>query len=334
MKTTLSIALTILMISIFSCKKELNEKCNEPPIIEKQEFSIIENSAKGTIVDTVKAIDNDKDQILKFNIVGGNINNAFSIDRSTGILHINNSNEIDYEKNPTFELAIEVSDSCSFPLSAVNTITIKLIDQKPSQVGMIAYYNFQGNLQDQINNFDGTSVNVEYFYSTSKQSNQYLFLRGNYNYVKLPDAFDFNEKTINLWFNILDSKTNDWKIIYSSDNPLLKFGMTVLAVTKVEANTLLNFNVSGKQKLVEVEINKWYNVTIVSGNKNYAFYLNGQMVDSGTFDTFIHSSDGHSTATIGCDRTLTRRYFNGLIDDLRIYNRKLDDNEVNVLYNE
>ncbi|MCD4833698.1 MAG: endonuclease [Bacteroidales bacterium] len=95
---------------------------NSAPIIEDQEFTIAENSASSTVVDTVVARDPDYN-VITFSIMSGNTDNAFEIDASTGLLTVNNSEALDYETTPSFNLSVEVSDGS---LESSATITINL----------------------------------------------------------------------------------------------------------------------------------------------------------------------------------------------------------------
>lgn len=82
---------------------------NSAPEIEDQEFSIAENSASGTVVDTVLASDYDYNEIT-FSILSGNTDDAFAIDASSGILTVNTSSALNYDVTTFFDLTVEVSD--------------------------------------------------------------------------------------------------------------------------------------------------------------------------------------------------------------------------------
>jgi len=102
----------------------LNEIVNRGPVISDATFAIDENSAVGTEVGTVTASDPDGD-VLTYSIVTGNDLGAFQLDASTGTISILDSEPLDFEVNPTFNLAIQVSDS---ELTDLGIITINLND--------------------------------------------------------------------------------------------------------------------------------------------------------------------------------------------------------------
>ena len=92
-------------------------------------------------------------------------------------------------------------------------------------------------------------------------------LTGINSYVKLPDSFDYETKTINIWFNVIES-THLLGVVYSSDNPNLKYGLTLLNTQLIGSHINLYFNVSNQQDTVEIQANSWYNATIVTYGSN------------------------------------------------------------------
>ncbi|MDA3892060.1 MAG: DUF362 domain-containing protein [Salinivirgaceae bacterium] len=82
---------------------------NSAPVCTDYEFSIEENSPKGTLVGTVVASDIDGDN-LQYSLSFSDLSNAFSIDETTGELIVNNEDLLDFETVQSVTLEIEVSD--------------------------------------------------------------------------------------------------------------------------------------------------------------------------------------------------------------------------------
>lgn len=61
---------------------------NESPIVSNQTFSVNSIPTVGQTVGTIVATDPDANSVLTFSITGGNANNAFSVDASTGVIRI------------------------------------------------------------------------------------------------------------------------------------------------------------------------------------------------------------------------------------------------------
>ena len=71
--------------------------------------------------------------------------------------------------------------------------------------------------------------------------------------------------------------------------------------------------------------NQWYHIVMTRSN-GLTFYINGVQSVNNTATAYLAPSD----FTIGSQNGL--RFFNGLVDDVRIYNRPLASNEVSQLY--
>jgi VCBS repeat-containing protein len=105
---------------------------NEAPIVPAgQSFSVTEHSATNTIVGTVAATDPDAtapNNTLTYSIAGGNTNNAFAIDPTTGQISVSNSAALNAATNPQFLLQIQVADGGSPSLSTNQTVTVNVAD--------------------------------------------------------------------------------------------------------------------------------------------------------------------------------------------------------------
>jgi hypothetical protein len=211
------------------------------------------------------------------------------------------------------------------------TIVISSCDNEPltpTKNGLIAYYEFQGNLDDSIGDNDGEGFNVDYLVEGQKKS---LALNGLNAYADLSESFDYENITISVWFN-LDKVNDDLGIIYSSDSPSTVYGLTVLSTQVTDTGHRLNFNVADQLWSTVIEANTWYNATIVKQGKQYQYFLDGVLVEEGVFEKYVHSGNGVASAIVGAGRSLDIRFFDGWVDNLRIYNRGLTQKEIKTIY--
>ncbi len=111
---------------------DVNETVNQAPVISDQTFSIDENSANGTVVGNVQASDPDGD-ILTYSISAGNSLGAFAINTLSGEITVADESKLDFETNPTFNLAIEVTDGL---LKATAIITIRINDLNENELSL------------------------------------------------------------------------------------------------------------------------------------------------------------------------------------------------------
>jgi alpha-tubulin suppressor-like RCC1 family protein len=106
---------------------------NDPPVINSQTFNIDEDSINTSYVGNVVAFDEDLPlNILTFKILSGNDNNAFVIHESTGVVRVNNTSAIDYEKQDQFVLTVQVNDGQASREAEI-TINIRNTNDNPPQ---------------------------------------------------------------------------------------------------------------------------------------------------------------------------------------------------------
>ena len=106
---------------------DLND--NTPVITASQSFSIDENGENGASIGTVAATDGDATATTyqDWKITGGNTDNAFGIDSSSGEITVADGSQLDYETDPTsYNLSITVSDGTN--TSSAETVTINVND--------------------------------------------------------------------------------------------------------------------------------------------------------------------------------------------------------------
>lgn len=89
-------------------------------------------------------------------------------------------------------------------------------------------------------------------------------------------------------------------------------------------------------------INEWVHVVYLRDNPSIVLYINGVLNTNLTTYSGYNSNTGTTTpnygsapkALIGCREYLSQFFFDGKIDDLRIYDRALNQTEINDLYND
>jgi len=107
---------------------------NEPPLIQPQSIYLTENTANGTSVYQVVAIDPDiytGFNNLSYSIIGGNGSNALSIDATKGLLRVKDKTFLDYEINRDLYLTVSVSDGKHDDIATVSVHMININDNAP-----------------------------------------------------------------------------------------------------------------------------------------------------------------------------------------------------------
>ena len=121
---------------------------NNPPVIDDQAFNVDENSSEGTLIGEVVASDPDGDNLI-YSITGGTGQGSFALD-NLGNLSVYSTSELDYEKNTSLNIKVEVNDGNASD-DATITININDINDDPS--------NNPPVIDDQTFNIDENSSN-------------------------------------------------------------------------------------------------------------------------------------------------------------------------------
>lgn len=98
-----------------------------PAVAAAGPFTVVENSANGTAVGNISATDADGDT-LTYSIVGGNTDNIFSINSSTGVISVGNNTYLNYEHDTQYTLTVRATDNGFGNLTHQRNIVIDISD--------------------------------------------------------------------------------------------------------------------------------------------------------------------------------------------------------------
>jgi len=100
---------------------------NEPPVLENQILTVVENSAPGTEVGYVKAKDPDQGQKIKYMIVAGNEVNIFNLDETSGLISVADPSKLSFGHNSLISLTVIAQDNGIDSLSTLSVVTIDIL---------------------------------------------------------------------------------------------------------------------------------------------------------------------------------------------------------------
>lgn len=225
-------------------------------------------------------------------------------------------------------------------LLIIGLMPILTFGQFTLQDSLIAYYPFTGNTQDQSGNGNhatnnGASLTSDRF----GHPNCAYDFNGTSDYITTAKTFDFEYRTISVWINAdttartgLPGNQNEFWA-FSQDAGSLTYGSAFLRINQ----GVMSGRSGGESSIYNygnVNQNKWYHVAMVrDGSKTY-YYWDGNYISSGNSGSAGSTSNPNPIFVIGSGRTTSSQFFDGKIDDLRIYNRALSGSEINDLYNE
>jgi hypothetical protein len=201
--------------------------------------------------------------------------------------------------------------------------------------GLVAYYPFNGNANDESGNGNNGIVNgATLITDRFGNANSAYSFNGFSGYLVLPNTFDFLPRTIDLWFNTVNANYSySYGAIYQSDNPFLSYGAIGVAIKDIDGKKRLLLTIAAVTDSFDLVTNSWYNIAMTADlDNNINYYVNGGLIGSKKIVGYLTSYEGLSKTIIGSSRFADGQFFNGKIDDIRIYNRVLNDSEINLLY--
>jgi len=218
------------------------------------------------------------------------------------------------------------------------------------QNGLVAYYPFNGNANDESGNSNTGTVNgATLTEDRFGNSNSAFNFNGIDDFIEVANNINLNitgDKSIICWYLITNNPTNEYPVI------LYKEGIDVFPTYGLgfahnlpqdpnyenvqflfgSGNT--NFNIYSTQKYSDY-LNQWVCISATYSQNTgiQKIYFNGILSHSINIGSQISNiSDKPLQIGRGDSYNTSLTYFNGKIDDIRIYNRALTEQEIGALY--
>lgn len=209
----------------------------------------------------------------------------------------------------------------------------------PSQ-GLLAHYEFNGNANDASgNNYNGTLNGAIVTTDRCDETNKALNFDGIDDNIELGQQINLGTSDFTLSAlikpNVIDTSCRHiiTKGLTSTGTPSeVGFGLLFM-------NGKLCFFVNGSIPKtgisgVTIPVDEWSYVTGVRDGHNLYLYVNGVLVGTAT-DPVVTNTNSNIPLNIGSasftEAPYRRYFFNGKIDDIRIYNRALSGQEISKL---
>jgi predicted outer membrane repeat protein len=210
--------------------------------------------------------------------------------------------------------------------------------------GLVAYYPFNGDANDETGNGnDGTVYGATLTEDRFGCSNKAFSFDGVNDYIEVSSTKGFptgsNARTISLWFKWSEIKwpSPGIEILgYGTNSESHRLGIWIGWLHNLGIETCMYDRVFSWEGDT-----KWHNLAVTypegeTSSDKFKLYFDG-VLQSGIFNTgngVRTLNTDSSPLTIGVLPQANVYYFNGLIDEVRIYNRALSNNEIQLLYNE
>lgn len=286
------------------------------PLISGFTKTILESTNREALVGSITINNKGSSNITSFSLLGDDAS-SFTID-NFGLIKVSSSASFDYSIKKSYTLFVNASNSTD--TSENITVNINL-SELTLNTGLLAFYEFENNINDSISN---KNLNIdssgEASYVNGVLGKAYSF-NGNNNYLKSQSQFVKSiSGTISFWAKSNNSNTQSMVIMGDSELNLDLYSGTSVAVGNNENYDVFNSSINE---------NIWKHIVITfNGENTLKTYVNGVLITAST----------NKNENIYIEKYLSLGNFNGayryngIIDNLRVYNRVLKSSEIIKLF--
>jgi len=344
---------------------------NKPPEISDKQFTIAENSPVNTVIGTLTAVDKSG-QALEYSIVSGNEDDAFAISPLEGVITVNDEDLMDFEANASRVITIMVTDE--FGKSSTAEITINFTNVTAPANGLVLHLPFNGNINDTSlylnHGIDFTSGNyvqgkwgkaldfnglTDYIQLTQTLDGTLGFSFSFWLKSRGAQPLENNGTIICKYsmtghlrtFQILSFGGNETRYdnrlfayfynnryVANADNDMCQSYLEIAELESAGYNSAL-YTLSNPTRL---SLDTWTHCVVNLTPTELQIWLNGVLCTKKTreYQSYFNSADFPLTIIGNClaGGGGTNNHFNGILDELRLYNRGLSVEEIKVLFKE
>lgn len=202
--------------------------------------------------------------------------------------------------------------------------------------GLVLYYPFNGNVNDSsLNGINGTLMNgASYTYDHLGNANRAVFFDGIDDFVVSDSSLLLdgliNPISISAWVRI-DGWYNSWGAAWAPIISKSTSGGVQYRIALQDDSTfwIAPFVCNSSAGISIPSNNNWFNIVLIQDSTNNRIFINGSIVTTFTCGTFITPTN--YPLFIGYDPHNVDEFFSGAIDEVRIFDRALSIQEINVL---
>lgn len=208
--------------------------------------------------------------------------------------------------------------------------------------GLMAYFPFAGNANDATgNNHHGTISGATLTTDRFGNSNSAYAFNGSSNYIEISQAstLTFSEYTYTAWLYLTayPAGTN----LQTASGVILDIGSIASDQYIYVVNYNPDYGISGSGYYVGgggydahtgtlPNLNQWYHVAVTRSSTAYKLFVNGTLIQTVSLSATGPEYGGSPSGFIG-KRSGDLQYFEGKIDEVRIYSKVLSPNEIQQL---
>jgi gliding motility-associated-like protein len=214
---------------------------------------------------------------------------------------------------------------------------------------LVSHYKFSGNVNDSKGNNHGTnhgaSLTTDRF---GNPNSAYEFNRSENDYISIPyQPFFLPNYTYSVWVKVKSYPSTGNAFIFLSiggtggdQNMQIENNQNNASLGYLTGFTLTAYNINGNLRFGVWDkklpnLNEWYHLVCTRDSNYFKMYINGCLVHTSpsTKGSLPFYGNSNPNATIGARNNISK-FFDGVLDEVRIYNCALNEVEVSKLYNE
>lgn len=208
-------------------------------------------------------------------------------------------------------------------------------------VGLVAHYRFDGNTNDATGNTANTGAVTGGPYYTCGAENDAISFDGQNDEVVIlggpaNDEFDNEDVSVSLYFKPRGGVGTQYLLSKRSPSCFGGNEFYILYAPSTRTISAFFFETSDRRVIATHQIDNtacWQHLAIVREGGRVRLHLNGELISVfSTLERINVNNDGDLIIGDSDCKNATEFPFNGLVDELRIYNRALNELEVRELY--
>ncbi len=235
-------------------------------------------------------------------------------------------------ENPTWEYLASGIYTVKFTITDGRTEDTEIktdyitVNEPSITEGLVAHYPFEGNANDLSGNgHHGTNYGATLTTDRFGNAGYAYDFDGTDDYMNLGNWFTYQDFTISMWVN-REIIGTDWRVIIDNNHP----NNWVIQSYQTSNDFVFGLYPDGGVDFT-LELNQWDHVVCIKNGTSIKTYIAGVLENTSTMSATVN----YSNPILFLARWGSGgRYFDGKIDDIRMYNRALADSEIDMLFTE
>lgn len=199
--------------------------------------------------------------------------------------------------------------------------------------GLVAYYPIDGNAKDSSGNNNDCQVNGASIIQNrlGKPDSAYAF-NGSNNYLNCGNStnLDITQSiTLSAWVKHRTGTPSSWEDMFMKGNT--SYGFQFYATQGFFTFHLTSNGWRNLSANIKPTAGQWYHIVGTYDGSTQKIYVDGKLNNTSAWAGKIESHP-NDPLTVGYKVASDNSYFNGELDEIRIYNRTLSESDVQTLY--